>query len=160
MCEPPCQTFAPCKVTPCPPECPGDCQYPDADYCCPKSGTAVCNSNAFDKRAFGYLSGGLPEDAELYAGNMPAVDMDGDDDWEYQSFGLGVQAYQNIPQEEYPHHDHGYCLHGDNNHEHKAKGGCPTCTKTVTDVSVQLEFVTTTREPGKPIECGHHIEPW
>lgn len=148
-------------MTPCPSECPDDCQYPDADYCCPKSGTAVCNSSSFDKRALGYLSGGLPQDAELYAGIMPAVDIDDDDNnWWYQSAGLGVQAYQDFPREDYHHHhDHPY-YHGDGNHGHNTKGGCPTCTKTVTDISVQLEFVTTTREPGKPIECGHHIEPW
>ncbi|KAL9541629.1 hypothetical protein MBANPS3_009008 [Mucor bainieri] len=161
-CEPPCQTFAPCKVTPCPDDCPDDCQYPDADYCCPQSGTPVCNSNAFDKRAFGYLSGSLPEDVELYAGYMPAVDIDnGDDMWQYQSFGFGVQAYQDVPRQEHRqkhHHDNAY-YHGDGNHGHNTKDGCPTCTKTVTDVSVQLEFVTTTREPGKPIECGHYIEP-
>ncbi|KAI8887898.1 hypothetical protein K501DRAFT_241677 [Backusella circina FSU 941] len=42
VCAPVCNTFAPCKVTACPKECPNDCFYPDANYCCPKSGKTVC----------------------------------------------------------------------------------------------------------------------
>ncbi|KAI8983552.1 hypothetical protein BDB01DRAFT_702899, partial [Pilobolus umbonatus] len=44
VCKPPCNTFAPCAVTPCPKNCKGDCFYPDADYCCPLSGKAVCRN--------------------------------------------------------------------------------------------------------------------
>ncbi|KAI9343364.1 hypothetical protein BD770DRAFT_329497, partial [Pilaira anomala] len=42
VCEPVCQTFVPCEVTPCPADCPGNCYYPNAPLCCPKSGEAVC----------------------------------------------------------------------------------------------------------------------
>ncbi|KAI8068145.1 uncharacterized protein B0P05DRAFT_475027, partial [Gilbertella persicaria] len=44
VCEPTCYTFAPCEVTPCPADCPYDCFYPNADYCCPQSGQAVCRN--------------------------------------------------------------------------------------------------------------------
>ncbi|KAI9010864.1 hypothetical protein CLU79DRAFT_684041, partial [Phycomyces nitens] len=44
VCEPPCMTFVPCKVTPCPALCPFDCVYPNADQCCPRSGEPVCRS--------------------------------------------------------------------------------------------------------------------
>jgi hypothetical protein len=37
-------TFAPCKVTKCPEECPDDCFYPNASTCCPKSGQAICKN--------------------------------------------------------------------------------------------------------------------
>ncbi|KAI9248533.1 hypothetical protein BDA99DRAFT_416155, partial [Phascolomyces articulosus] len=37
-----CQTLVPCHETPCPSECPDSCFYPDADFCCPKSGTPIC----------------------------------------------------------------------------------------------------------------------
>ncbi|KAI9495169.1 hypothetical protein BDB00DRAFT_760499, partial [Zychaea mexicana] len=39
-----CETFVPCHETPCPDECPDNCFYPDADWCCPKSGEPICKS--------------------------------------------------------------------------------------------------------------------
>ncbi|CAO3639069.1 unnamed protein product [Cunninghamella blakesleeana] len=42
VCQSPCYTFAPCKVNPCPKKCKDYCIYPDADYCCPYSGTPIC----------------------------------------------------------------------------------------------------------------------
>ncbi|KAI7854303.1 hypothetical protein BDC45DRAFT_569408 [Circinella umbellata] len=40
-----CDTFAPCQETSCPKDCPNDCFYPDADWCCPKSGTPICKNS-------------------------------------------------------------------------------------------------------------------
>ncbi|EIE85114.1 hypothetical protein RO3G_09824 [Rhizopus delemar RA 99-880] len=42
VCEATCNTR--CKMTDCPDECPDDCFYPEADYCCPRSGEAQCKS--------------------------------------------------------------------------------------------------------------------
>ncbi|KAI8356682.1 hypothetical protein BD560DRAFT_319045, partial [Blakeslea trispora] len=42
ICAPKCNTFARCAQTPCPAECPNDCHYPEADFCCPLSGPARC----------------------------------------------------------------------------------------------------------------------
>lgn len=168
VCEPICQTFVACKVTPCPDECPGDCRYPNADYCCPKSGEAVCNIDSLEKRAFEYKNDGPPKDLEWFNEYNPigppedlervnGYNLNGD--LEYQSLDYGYLAYQQPHHKDHYHYDHAH-YHGQHEHGNGNKGGCPICTKTVTDVSVQLVFATTTREPGMPIECGNHIEPW
>jgi hypothetical protein len=97
-------------VTPCPDECSGDCHYPNADYCCPKSGEAVCNIGSLEKRAFGYKRDGLPEYLEWFNGYNP------DKNLKYQSLDYGHQAYY-----------HGY--NGQQEHDIGNKGDFPAAQK-------------------------------
>lgn len=207
VCEPVCNTFAPCKVTPCPENCPGHCHYPDANSCCPRSGKAVCNigSKPFEKRNVGggYKSGGYPNEevwgigysmeAKGWAQNEEhpwAHSQYGDhQDYDYgygQDYGYSHNyGYGPDYGQEYDyHHGHGHEHNQDCDHDHDHnygghhqgdddyyeglfigglnKGGdheCHSCVKTITDIDISLEFVTTTVQP-EPIFCAQYIIPW
>lgn len=70
-------------------------------------------------------------------------------DQNYGGYGYGYPNYDDMY--EYEHHHH--------HQHHDDSDNCPICVKTVTDVSVDVEFFTTTRVPG-PIICAQYIIPW
>ncbi|CAO3595328.1 unnamed protein product [Absidia cylindrospora] len=83
-CLPPCETFVPCEVTPCPDDCPNDCFYPNADYCCPHSGQPICRSqldvgssqqNKYVKRGEILPSDSMPDETNdiSHDSNSPAL---------------------------------------------------------------------------------------
>lgn len=192
MCEPVCETFAPCQVTECPEDCPDDCFYPDADFCCPYAGKAVCNKDRLtltteslptitdsikvqgtQQHGSGYKSGGASEVRGFYNDYRG---WSNNDDYhyrpeerynEYYGYGSAYNPYEgygyagNYYGGEYGYQEgnrHRHHREPDHQH-HDGSNDCLVCKKTVTDVSVDIEFTTTTRSAG-PIICAQYIIPW